>query len=197
LISPRLWIILRFCAAALLVSLLAFTLRFSTHGGSVLAAPGFQSTQPYDAPPTQDQPDPGSGYDPPATSAPPANQPTSAATTGATSAPEASPTAEGTVTLTPTIPPDTFRTEDSEMNNSLTTPAVTETPGPSITPVTTQTALKTQSHATSVAAARKKSGFAFDWGLFWMGFSLPVLAACGMVLYLLDRRPDIFRPRKK
>lgn len=39
--------------------------------------------------------------------------------------------------------------------------------------------------------------FQVDWGLFWIGFAVPILAGSGVVLYLLDRRPDLFRPRSK
>ncbi len=39
--------------------------------------------------------------------------------------------------------------------------------------------------------------FQMDWGLFWIGFAVPILASSGVVLYLLDRRPDLFRPRAK
>lgn len=191
MISPRLLSIVRFSAAVSLAGLLIFLLCVSTGGGQVQAAPLFQGTPDYPGP---EQPTYTNGYDAPATSAPP----------GAEVTPQASPTfgvpltptTAGTATMPPTLPPDVFRTEDSEMNNSLTTPPVTETPGPSNTPYVTLTAQKTQLHGTAAAAAaRKKPPFVFDWGLFWVGFSLPVLASCGVVLYLLDRRPDLFKKK--
>lgn len=37
-----------------------------------------------------------------------------------------------------------------------------------------------------------KGGFQVDWGVFWVGFSIPVLVTCGVVLYLLDRQPGFF-----
>jgi hypothetical protein len=159
-----------------LVGLLIFVFGFPVRG-YVRAAPAFQDTPGYDVP-TEDTPD--LGYDVPATETPFG---------------EGSPTAERTMTETSTLPPDVFRTEDSEMNNAQTTPLVTETPGPSITPYYTPTGMKTPSRSTSTPAVKKKGGFTPDWGMFWIGFSLPVLGACGVVLYLLDRRPDLFKHR--
>ncbi len=99
-----------------------------------------------------------------------------------------------TITLTPTLPPNVFRTEDSEINGAKTTPMVTETPGPSATVYDTPTLTETSTppEATQVVIP-KKGEPNVDWGLFWIGFSLPVLGGCGVVLYLLDRRPDIFK----
>jgi len=42
-----------------------------------------------------------------------------------------------------------------------------------------------------------QGGFRVDWGYFWIGFAIPILAGSGLVLYLLDRRPDLFRLRPK
>lgn len=97
-----------------------------------------------------------------------------------------------TVTLTATLPPNVFRTEDSEINGAQATPALTETPGPTITNYVTGTV--TATHLTPTRVVLKKSGLGFqiDWGMFWIGFSVPVLFASGVVLYFIDRRPDLF-----
>lgn len=100
-----------------------------------------------------------------------------------------------TLTLTATIPPNTLLTENAEMQGGKVTPPASETPGPTITAYASPT--PTLETPLPVAAAAPKSGSRLNWGLFWLGFSLPVLAACGWVLYLLDRRPDLFRPRSK
>ncbi len=104
------------------------------------------------------------------------------------------PLPEFTVTSTVTPPPNLYQTEDSEINHSRTTPVATDTPGPTITPYVTATAVKTRVRPTPTPVPiKEKSGFSIDWGMFLFGFSLPILAACGYVLYLLDRRPDLFK----
>jgi hypothetical protein len=146
----------------------------------------FQDTPGYDAP-TDDSGsgDSGSGYDAPATDTPEADTTPQTIIT---------PSPAFTVTNTPTLPPDVFRTEDAEMNQSMTTPVVTETPGPTMTLVATPTIMKTQRQPTpTLAISKEKDTFHLDWGMFLAGFSLPVLGACGYILYLLDRRPELFR----
>lgn len=138
------------------------------------------------------------GYEPPATQAPggtayPAPQnptPTGAVTLSGSPMPTA------TLTLTPTLAPNIFKTENSEMNGALVTPALTETQSPSLTPYLSPTLTLTQTtQPTSIPGKTGGSGFPMDWGMFWMGFSFPVIAGCGLVLYFLDHRPDFFRPR--
>jgi hypothetical protein len=89
-------------------------------------------------------------------------------------------------------------TEDAEMRNTLGTQLPSATAGPSITPINTQTVQSTTTGTVIPAVMQnKKNGFKVDWGYFFVGFAVPVLAACGVVLYLLDRRPDLFTPRQK
>jgi len=184
------WRIVRFSTAAVLVILPAFVFIFAGDG-DVRVAQGhgmlLQGTPGYDAP-TEDSSgtDPGNGYNAPATDTP------GAIPTQIFSSP--SPEITATETVTATIPPDVFRTEDSEINQSMTTPVVTETPEPTITKYVTPTVIKTQRQGTPTPpAAREKAGFSLDWGMFLAGFVLPVLAACGYILYLMDHRPELFK----
>jgi hypothetical protein len=179
---------MRFSVIAGLVILLVLV--FGTARGGYLRAADvngvmLQDTPGYDAPPGDGSgTDTGNGYNSPATDTPEGN-PTQAVDT---------PTPLFTVTNTVTLPPDTFRTEDSEMNQSKTTPLVTETPGPTITVYFTPTVINTPGHPTpSPLAVKEKGAFTLDWGMFLFGFSLPVLGACGYTLYLLDRRPELFK----
>jgi len=188
LLSAKLGLILRLSTLAGLAGLLVFVFHFG-EDRFVYAAPALQETPGYDAPT-----EPGGGgdvgYDAPATETPPGNPtPTENAFP--------SPTAEPTDILTSTLPPDVFRTEDSEINNAITTPVITEAAGPTITPYYTATATRTPLRTPgALAAVEKKGGFSPDWGLFWIGFSIPVLGACGVVLYLLDRQPGLFKRRR-
>jgi hypothetical protein len=162
------------------VGLLIFLFGFAD-GLSVHAAPVYQNTPGYNEPAEEtptDEPPPDDGYNAPATET---------LSVGETPIPES------TVTETVTLAPDAFRTEDAEMGGAQTTPLVTETFVPTKTPDQVLTATKTQLPAVTPAAARKKGGFTPDWGMFWIGFAIPVLGACGIVLYLLDRRPDLFK----
>ncbi len=100
-------------------------------------------------------------------------------------------------TFTPEV--DLFGTEDAQMQGAFSTQAASATPFPSITPINTQTQ-PAQATITPIPANlvnEGKSGFRLNWGYFWIGFAIPVLAACGAILYLLDRRPDLFTPRPK
>ncbi len=188
MISAKSGLILRICALACLAGLLVFLFGFAGRG-YVRAAPAPQETSayPYDfptdifTPESTDQ-----GYGAPATDTPGNETPAAPVTA----------TAAGTPTQTSTLPPDLFRTEDAQMNNAQTTQQVTETPGATFTPYDTPTVLKTQPQRTLTPVVKKKEGFTPDWGMFWIGFSLPVLGACGVVLYLLDRRPDLFKRKK-
>ncbi len=206
LISPKLWLVARISAVAGLAGLLVFFFVVVPGGPTRPAlanAPDYQGypagtvtvppTEPgYPAGSTATSPAPAGSATP--TPAPSSTQPSGPQPSSTEPAESLTPTVELTETLTPTMPPDVFRTEDSEMNSAKTTPLVTETPGPMVTayvtPTETMTPLPT---STTQAVIQKKDSFAIDWGLFWIGFSLPVLGGCGVVLYLLDRRPDIFK----
>jgi hypothetical protein len=99
------------------------------------------------------------------------------------------------VTLTPEL--NLFATEDAQMGDTISSPAPSATPGPSITPAFTQTGPAQATGTPPPAAAGSGERFRVDWGYFWIGFAIPVLAACGAVLYLLDRRPELFSQRQK
>lgn len=150
------------------------------------AQPAFEDTPAYSAPATT-TPENNRGYPPPSQ-----NTALPTLSSGKTATPGL-PVDTVTVTATITKSPNIFQTENSEMNNARVTPALTDTPGPSITPYISPTATQTISASD---AQGKKSGLAMDWGLFWVGFSVPVLAGCGMVLYLLDHSPELFRKRR-
>jgi hypothetical protein len=101
--------------------------------------------------------------------------------------------------FSPTPPESKFATENAEMQDTIGTQYPSATTGPSITPADTQTAQGTLTTTVVAAAAQDSENFGLkiDWGFFWAGFAVPFLAACGVVLYLLDRRPELFRPRQK
>jgi hypothetical protein len=104
-----------------------------------------------------------------------------------------------TPTPTPTLAPDVFRTEDAEIGDSQVTPSTSETPGPTPTAINTPTPTVSYTatpEPTPVAVVEEES-FRIDWGLFSIGFAIPVLIGCGIVLHYLDRRPDLFTPRRK
>lgn len=166
-------------AALVVVALLTLPVtRVSAEGDR---QPLLQDTPGYEPPPTDSAA--GTAYPAPTTGNP----------AQATATVAGSPVPTATQTLTPTLAPDVFKTENAEMGGARTTPALTETPAPSITPYISPTVTLT---ATVLAPAPLQAGGpAMNWGLFWMGFSLPVLAGCGLVLYLLDHRPDLFRRR--
>lgn len=105
------------------------------------------------------------------------------------------PVASLTFTATSTLAPNQFLTENSEIGTGNVTPAADLTPGPTITAYSTLT--PSQTPAAAVTNPKKNSAPWMDWGLFWIGFAIPVLAGCGGVLYLLDRRSDLFRARPK
>jgi len=102
--------------------------------------------------------------------------------------------------LTPTVQmgtpsPDAFETENAQIGDSAVTPQVSFTPGPSITPANTSTSTPTITGTVSpIQLETEDTGsFKLDWGSFVVGFAVPVLAGCGVVLYLLDRRPELFK----
>lgn len=181
--STKVGLILRVSALASLVGLLMFVFGFA-NGPYVYAAPVYQDTPGYDVPtdevPTDELPPGDDSYNAPATETPQAGE---------------NPTTEVTATETVTQAPDAFRTEDAEMGEAQTTPLVTETAAPTKTPNQTLTVSKTLLPTPTPAAAKKDGGFTPDWGMFWIGFAIPVLVACGIVLYLLDRRPELFTHR--
>lgn len=106
-----------------------------------------------------------------------------------------------TPNLSQTAEMDAFRTEDAEMGGSRNGTVTPPTPEGTPTATLTITASPTEGEVYRAAEANPKdgdgSGFEMNWGLFWIGFSIPVLGACGVVLYLLDRRPEFFRPKRK
>jgi len=117
------------------------------------------------------------------------------------------PAGEATWTPVPTLSleisltaaPDIFGTEDAQMGDSLTTPLVSLTPAPSLTLANTATPLITTT-ITPESGLNDDSGsggFRVNWGFFMAGFVVPVLVGCGVVLYFLDRRPDIFTLKRK
>ena len=184
MISPRhrraiIFILIAGLAALVVVFLVTAPVsRVSAEGG---LQPLLQDTPGYEPPPTETT---GGGAYP---------APTSGNPSQATATVAGSPLPTSTPTLTPTLAPNMFKTENSEIDSARTTPALTETPAPSLTPYVSPTVTLTQ---TALAAAPlQASSPPMNWGLFWMGFSLPVLAGCGLVLYLLDHRPDLFRRR--
>lgn len=94
-----------------------------------------------------------------------------------------------------TLLPNAFLTENAEMGGGQVTPL-----GPTLTPSETPTVTPTRGADTPQPTPFMLDGGSggsggLNWGLFWMGFSLPLLGACGWVLYMLDRRPDLFRSR--
>ncbi len=171
--SPKLWWVVRISAIAGLAGLLVFFFTVIP-GGQMHPA---QARASYDetAYPPPDTP-PSSSYPGPATE-------TSQAPAGS-STPTLRTSTEPAKSLTPTV----------ETTEALQ--PVTDTPVPSasatafVTPTETMTPLPTKA---TQAVTQKKDGLKIDWGLFWIGFSLPILGGCGIVLYLLDRRPDIFK----
>jgi hypothetical protein len=113
---------------------------------------------------------------------------------------QSTPVSTITITLTPTSPPDIFRTEDAEIGDTLVTPSGEETPAPTHTPINTNTPTPTVTatpEPTPIPAVEEE-GFQLDWGLFSIGFAIPILVGSGVVLYYIDRRPDFFarRPRQ-
>ena len=105
-----------------------------------------------------------------------------------------------TPNLSQTAEMDAFRTEDAEMGGSRNGTVTPPTPEGTPTPAPSATASPTQGEVYRAAGANPNDGaggFEMNWGLFWIGFSIPVVGACGVVLYLLDRRPELFRPKRK
>ncbi len=106
-------------------------------------------------------------------------------------------------TITPPTPQDTPTPDLSrtaEMGDARTgtpgtpgTPTLTGTPSPTVQ----QTITPTEIALTGTPESGGAGGFEMNWGLFWIGFSIPLVGASGVVLYLLDRRPELFRPKRK
>lgn len=118
----------------------------------------------------------------------------------ATDTPPAAETSDATftVTPTPTLPDDLFRTEDAQMQGTRGTPPPSETPGgPTRTAGPSPTQGASPSATPTVIFASASSGPQVNWGFFWVGFALPVLAACAFVLSLIDRQPNFFRRSPK
>lgn len=192
------WIIIRL---GLLISLIAL---FAPVSGTVVRAraapevnPAYQATS-YPVSTNPPPPAGGSGAYPVVTIAPPTQQPTATRTPQA-GQPVQTETAAPSATADRSPSPDAFQTENAEMGGALVTPptpeptaAVTETP-----PALTETPPAEEQQPTPAAAAPDRGRFQLDWGMFWVGFAIPFLAACGLVLYLLDRKPDFFRLQRR
>lgn len=183
--ATRLLKIVRLSAVAGVIILLVYVFGFAA-GDHETAARGkgaLLQDQGYGA--STDDPGTDNGYNPAATDTPDGNS----TQVGSTPLPTS------TLTSTATLAPDIRMTEDSEIDQSRTTPVATETPGPTITAYVTATRMKTPSRLTPTPIPLKngKDGLAVNWGMFLFGFSLPILGACGYVLYLLDRRPELFK----
>ena len=85
----------------------------------------------------------------------------------------------------------------SPVTQAAPTAASTSTVGPTDTGTGARTpTAPADGTVTATSSAPDNSedsqGSGMDWGLFWIGFSIPVLFACGAVLYLLDRNPRLF-----
>lgn len=197
LASSRFYLIVRIILLTGLVGLVGWFLvvapgQFAR--AEALAAPAFQGTEyPFG---TGDNPYPGITDTPVSNSAATATK-TKTFLPGTLAAQQtqtttSQPVLSVTVTLTATLPPNVFRTEDSEINGAQATPALTETPGPTITNYVTGSVTATQLTPTRAVLKKSGPGFQIDWGMFWIGFSVPVLFASGVVLYFIDRRPDLF-----
>lgn len=156
-----------------------------------VASPTLGGEYPADTPPPNISATPSPTLDP---SQP--TQPTQATQT-TPFAPDDTPQPAMSVTSMATDGPNTFLTEDAEMGAGNVTPPPSETPGPTITAYRSATPKTATARPARTAIARRANDDKVNWGLFWIGFSIPVLSACGVVLYLLDQRPDLFRPRKK
>ena len=152
--------------------------------------PILQDDYPADEQPTdvsEDSDYPGVPTDAPAAS--PTDTPAAPENPTATEMPTAEPGVEQTVEPSPT---------SGEGPTSLPTPSVggTVTPAGELTPTVTPQVLTTRPVLARTPTGKSGSG-GVDWGLFWIGFSIPVLFASGAVLYLLDRQPALFQRHRK
>jgi hypothetical protein len=120
---------------------------------------------------------PDSGYPPPGVGTIQAPSPTANLTSIATSILTETPV-PGLASITPSV---------------VTTDRATASPTPTLN--TTPTIVPQLSPEAGMDGDQR--GFKVNWGFFWVGFAIPFLAGSGIVLYLLDRRPDLFRPRSK
>jgi hypothetical protein len=179
-------------AAAVAVMLLLLAAWSSRVGNGVQAAGAagavlaFQdgTEYPYDNIPTETLEDPGDLYPFEETEIPFEGE-----TPFATDQPLVTPT------TTATLPPNAFLTENAEISGGQVTPPPSATPGPTITVYISPTAPTRTPRPTGIPAGGAGGDGPVDWGYFSLGFAVPVVAACGFVLYLLDRRPDLFRRR--
>lgn len=110
------------------------------------------------------------------------------------------PPPEGEATQEPSLTPALSPTS-ALIDQTQPPGAETITPSPMATGQTTAAVTATPAASAQVSAeaepVNEPKGFQVDWGFFWIGFAVPILAGSGVVLYLLDRRPDLFRPRSK
>ena len=135
----------------------------------------------YDAPPTNTVPAPAEATATFTATVPAQGAPAATQTPTATSAPVDQPT-QSLTTETPAS-----QTQTAPAVNPSTTAEVRET----VTPTSPADGTITPTSGTP-GPDEEGSSTGMDWGLFWIGFSLPVLVACGVVLYLLDRNPRLF-----
>jgi len=167
-------------------------------------APVYQEGYPVSTNPPP--PPPSGGLDdayPAVTIAPPTPQPTATHTQPAEdqqptpATPTETPEPSATSDRSPS--PDAFQTENAEMGGALVTPPTPEpTASATVTPpASTEMPPAEDQQPTPAAAVSDGARFQMDWGMFWVGFAIPFLAACGLVLYLLDRKPDFFRLHRR
>ncbi len=100
------------------------------------------------------------------------------------------PPPEGEPTLTPSLSPT-----QAPAGETLTPEPGAASPSPAASLTATSTLTPQVSPEADQEDEPEK--FQVDWGFFWIGFAIPILAGSGVVLYLLDRRPDLFRLRSK
>jgi hypothetical protein len=189
---------------AVLLILAVFLVKSPDHGAVKAApdaAPPFQA-EDYPGPGQDDPGLPDDVDDPyPMVTATAEGQPTGDAQP--TPIDEGQPTAEA-----PTVTPEATDAgsdyppgEDADPSTS--TPAAGETAPPPATATPEPPNKEPEPEETMFALQPPAStgggqgGLALNWTLFWVGFSLPVVLACGVVLYLLDRNPRLFYRKKK
>jgi hypothetical protein len=161
-----------------------------------LAEPRLWQDDGYPPPDTTEAPiDDGTdeGYPPPDGT----GTPTSSVTPGVVPTTTTPPTPQQTLT-TAAAPGETLLpAEQAETLAPTETPQATSTPTGTITVTPSVTPTPALQSTLEARQAGDGGSFQVDWGYFWIGFAIPVLAGCGVVLYLLDRRPDLFRPRSR
>lgn len=195
--SPQFRRVLQFFAIAGMVGIfLLVSVHFAGWhaNANALAQPAYQDDG---YPPTEDVPTevvPTYGY--PGEESPTAEAGTTSTAGGATATSGPTPTPANTMTVTATVR-NVFLTENAEMGASSVTPPASLTPLATGTIAPTHTNTPTRTPLSTLIAAASDEDQNLDWGLFWIGFSVPIIAACGVVLYLLDHRPELFSFKRK